>query len=504
MQLQEVILCSASSQQHNAGLGAITIHDIQTGATLASFKQTNAASRSVAVLESTSVQGGVILAAQTDKTVLNVYNFQKDQLALKIILPEKLSCIAFDKVGNFCAAGTAQGRVYLWETSSGILFNCWDAHYRQVNVLRFTSDGAALLSGGDDSAVSVWSVSRLLNNEQQVELPTPYYTLSDHTLPITDIVCGIGAFPNCRVLTSSVDHSVKVWDLATKTLLSTFEFPQSMSLLAWDITERFFFAASEKGSVYKINLFRQKAGVSGQASAAVGGSGANDVMRIENDIIEAQKKRLIQVGQPIGSMTLSLASNLLLLGTVEGQILIYDVASQQHVRSFTAQKGLSVSYITTMMKPPDLIGHVNLDFRVGSSADLKDTIPVKPIVAFNRVRDAKARDAHEVLIMTKNRTSNPIDYCNFYESDEFLAEHSSFVQPIMSPESSKSSVASLQTRIQDLEAETERLRKQLGQAKGVNDAMWDTVVQQLVTQNKNGTDDDKSEQPSRKRGRVTT
>jgi pre-rRNA-processing protein IPI3 len=77
MQAQEVILCSASAQPENSGVGSLTVHDITTGAALASFKQTNAASRSVAVLQSKSTQGGVIFAAQTDKTVLNVYNFQK-------------------------------------------------------------------------------------------------------------------------------------------------------------------------------------------------------------------------------------------------------------------------------------------------------------------------------------------------------------------------------------------------------------------------------------------
>ncbi|EAU90595.2 pre-rRNA-processing protein IPI3 [Coprinopsis cinerea okayama7 len=503
MQAQEVILCSASAQSSNAGIGSITIHDIQTGATLASFKQTNAGSRSVAVLESKSLQGGVVLAAQTDKTVLNVYNFQKDQLALKIILPEKPSCLTLDKTGNFCAAGTAQGRIYLWETASGILFNCWDAHYRQVNVLRFTVDGAALLSGGDDSAVSVWSVSRLVNNESQNELPTPFCTLSDHTLPVTDIVCGIGLFPNCRVLTSSVDHSVKVWDLASKSLLSTFEFPSPIDSLAWDLTERFFFATcNEKGSIYKIHLFRQKTRFSGQIVEAVGGSGANDVMRIENDIIEAQKKRLIQVGQPIASIALSFASNILLVGTTEGSILMYDVPSHQHLRTITANKGLSITYIRTMLKPPDLIGHVNLDFRVGSSVDLKDTIPIKPIVPFQRMKDAKAREAHEVLIMTKNRALKPIDYSTFYESDEFLKEHAFFVQPITSPNAPESSVASLQSRVQDLEAEVVRLKSQLGQAKGVNDAMWDTVVHRLVGQGKG--DPQEKDQPSRKRGRIGT
>lgn len=40
------------------------------------------------------------------------------------------------------------------------MYNAWDAHYRKINVLRFTQDGEALVSGSEDSGVSVWSVVR--------------------------------------------------------------------------------------------------------------------------------------------------------------------------------------------------------------------------------------------------------------------------------------------------------------------------------------------------------
>lgn len=35
----------------------------------------------------------------------------------KIVLPEKLSCIAVDSRGDFCVGGTMNGRLYLWEVS---------------------------------------------------------------------------------------------------------------------------------------------------------------------------------------------------------------------------------------------------------------------------------------------------------------------------------------------------------------------------------------------------
>ena len=108
------------------------------------------------------------------------------------------------------------------------MYNSWEAHYRRITVLRFTPDGEALLSGSDDSGITVWSVfrsatilitshphmflkpHRLLDDSVRDEIPEAYAHLSDHTLPITDIACGFGPFPSCRVLTASTDHSVKV------------------------------------------------------------------------------------------------------------------------------------------------------------------------------------------------------------------------------------------------------------------------------------------------------
>jgi pre-rRNA-processing protein IPI3 len=139
MLLQETILCATSSAATNAGPGLIAIHDIQTGGVLTSFKQTNASTHSTAVFQSKDTQGGFILASQPDKSILNVYNFQKvsinkyfqffkinhlnqDQISLKIILPEKLSCIALDRRGDLCAGGTSTGRIYLWEVFRYIIY----------------------------------------------------------------------------------------------------------------------------------------------------------------------------------------------------------------------------------------------------------------------------------------------------------------------------------------------------------------------------------------------
>ncbi|EKM49939.1 uncharacterized protein PHACADRAFT_166518 [Phanerochaete carnosa HHB-10118-sp] len=484
MQLQELVLCATTPSLSNPGPGSIALHDIQTGATLASFKQTSAGPHCTAVAHTRDGQGGFMLAAQPDKSIMNVYNFQKDQLALKIVLPEKLSCIAVDPRGEFCAAGTSQGRLYIWEIASGIMYNAWDAHYRQVGVLRFTQDSAALLSGSEDSAVNVWSVSRLLDDSTQNELPAPYTTLSDHTLPITDVVVGAGAFPRCRVLTASVDHSVKVWDLESKSLLTTFHFPRPVSTLAWDSTERLFFSASPDGFIHQVNLFRQRDDKLSRTMEAVGGAGSTDVIRITDEDQQAARKRLIAVDQPVMSMTISLTSSLLLVGTASGLVHSYDIASHQLLRTISTHKGLSIAHLQTMLKPPDLVGHVSLSLSAGNPADSRDTIPVRTVAPFQRMRDPKMREAHEVAVMLPPSLTwvlqKPVPAFFDYPVDELLRDHASFV-----PTSGvQPSGVSLQTRVSELESEVVRLREQLGRAKSINDTMWETVVQRVVAESR--------------------
>ncbi|GBE86365.1 Pre-rRNA-processing protein [Sparassis crispa] len=414
---------------------------------------------------------------------MNVYNFQKDQLALKIVLPEKLSSIAVDPKGDYCAGGTSQGRMYFWEIASGVMYNAWDAHYRQVTVLRFTHDGSALLSGSKDSGVSVWSVSRLLDEDLQNELPTPYCSLTDHTLPVTDVVCGVGLFPSCRVLTASADHSVKLWDLSSKSLLTTFDFPQPISCLAWDATERLFLAASADGSIHQVNLFRQRVDEFDHAAVeAVGGAGVTDVIRIDDEDQHTARKRLISVGQPVTTLSLSITSSLLLAGTATGLIHIYDVTSHQLLRTLSTHKGLVITHLATLIRPSDLIGHISLSMAAGGEA--RDSVPVRTVAPFQRMRDAKAREAHEVGIILPIQSSTKTEAFFECPREELLRDHAFFVQSSITGGGVEPTGVSLQSRVNELEDEVVKLREQLGKAKGVNDVIWETVVRQMIEESK--------------------
>lgn len=204
-------------------------------------------------------------------------------------------------------------------------------------------------------------------------------------------------------------------------LLTTFQFPRPISVLAFDFTERLFFAASADGFIHQVNLFKQREDKLSRAMEAVGGAGSTDVIRITDEDLQAARKRLIAVGyvarfrvnqethtlyrQSVITMTISLTSSLLLVGTSGGLIHSYDIASHQLLRTISAHKGLSISYLATMLKPPDLVGHVSLSLGANNSADSRDAIPARTVAAFQRMRDPKQREAHEVsMFLLPSRT----------------------------------------------------------------------------------------------------
>jgi pre-rRNA-processing protein IPI3 len=73
----QLLILSASAPVSSTASGSILVHDISTGTCLASFKQATPAKHCTALITTTAAQGGLILAVQPDKALLNVYSFQK-------------------------------------------------------------------------------------------------------------------------------------------------------------------------------------------------------------------------------------------------------------------------------------------------------------------------------------------------------------------------------------------------------------------------------------------
>lgn len=96
---------------------------------------------------------------------------------------------------------------------------------------------------------------------------------------------------------------------------------------------------------------------------------------------------------------------MLLAGTATAKIHIYDVPSHQLLRTISLGSAalpanapnFHVTCLHPMLRPADLVGHVALGSGVFGKAE-SETV-VRPVAVFQRVRDRKARERHEVGVI---------------------------------------------------------------------------------------------------------
>ncbi|CAG8520349.1 5723_t:CDS:2, partial [Racocetra persica] len=398
--LTELVLATSLSDSN------IQVWDFRTGTLLTSFKQNKCYQHGLALIPFPGQPNrvGLVIAAQTDKALLHVYSWQKDQPYLKFICPEKLVSVTISNQGAYCACGTDNGKIYIWELSTGILCRVYDAHYKKISVLKFTNDDTALISGSEDSGVNVCILNDLTD-----ESPSPFYSWSEHSLPITDIICGIGSFRTARVLTSSLDHTCKLWDLSSGHLLTTFLFPTAITAIALDPAERMFFAGGRDNLIYQVNLYRKfenrtynASGQLGFEISAVGVGVVEDVVSERDD-----KRNLIFRGHSMSITTLSLSydTTLLLSGSEDETVKVWDIASGQMIKNFTHLKG-PIANIQTFIKPPDF-------FNFGLSPT---KIMIQPIPPFKRTQGKSIKEDSEIeesVIMVLNDNKKEIDLYNY-------------------------------------------------------------------------------------------
>lgn len=100
----------------------------------------------------------------------------------------------------------------------------------------------------------------------------------------------------------------------------------------------------------------------------------------------------------ITTLSLSLSTSHLLLGTSTGQIHIHSLPSLQHLRTLSpaAHKTCPITHISTLLRPSDLHGHVSLG---GSSAGAEgeDKWAIRTVGMLERMRvGRREREKHEV------------------------------------------------------------------------------------------------------------
>ncbi|KAJ3286636.1 Pre-rRNA-processing protein ipi3 [Borealophlyctis nickersoniae] len=323
--------------------GQIHIWDLRSGAVLGTLKGNRCDPRTVAVIPSpfAPLLSSALIAGQNDKAMLGLWTWAKTQQKAKFVVPEKMSSVSVSHSGAFCVAGGLSGRIYVWEFSTGNLLRMFDAHYKAVKGICFTSDDAAFVTAGEDSVLNVWILSRVLDQSSDTS-PTPHATLSSHALPVTDVRIGSGLFNQARIFSSSLDRTVKIWEAASGDLLATILFPKAIKAVVVDPGETKMYAGAVDGTVFGVDLYRRDGeGVTGLRQGTVeDAEGMGGVFRGHS--------------QSITSLDLSFDGTLLLSGSEDGTAIVWDTASRQSLRTFSQHKS-PVSDVRILLRPPELM-----------------------------------------------------------------------------------------------------------------------------------------------------
>jgi hypothetical protein len=71
---------------------------------------------------------------------------------------DAIAVVAMSKSGQYWAAGSRRGEVWMWAEAGRTLHQVWQAHSATVFALAFSPDGRTLASGSYDGSVKLWDV----------------------------------------------------------------------------------------------------------------------------------------------------------------------------------------------------------------------------------------------------------------------------------------------------------------------------------------------------------
>ena len=395
--------------------------------------------------------GGTLCAIEADKAVLVLYSWQRDQPIARIVLPQKMTCASLSPQGTWVATGTVDGRLFVWDVASGALLTSFEAHYRAMTTIAWTSDSAAIVTASQDTRVCVWSWPSLMQHTDLTGSGSPvapYATWSDHTLDLTAVHVTPGAFPHhVRVWTASRDHTVKVWDAGTRMLVSTYAFDAPITSIAVDPLERYALVADER-RVMRLDLYVDGTFRGGRASAGVS--------------VRVQDAPHVEVGAGVTTMAISVHGTHAAIGTWHGTVPLIDITTLQTIRTLAPHASsrdpaqTPVTYLHILPRPTDLATHTQLRAKKSATESVYlDALPM-PCVA----------SQFERTIQVPSHAWMRLGHVALDEAQSDAAE----MLPAEPVSLTAPSVPAPDERLHTLEAQVQR-------AKALNDEMWQRLVE---------------------------
>jgi WD40 repeat protein len=121
-------------------------------------------------------------------------------------------CVAYSPGGQWLASGGVDNTARIWKVPGDVPTKNF-AHPNLVDAVAFNPQGSLLATGCHDGAVRIWDVAK----GQQVR------QINAHTTPAAPIYCIAWTPDGKQILTGSMDHSIKLWDADSRKLVREFK-----------------------------------------------------------------------------------------------------------------------------------------------------------------------------------------------------------------------------------------------------------------------------------------
>jgi WD40 repeat protein len=223
--------------------GVVSIWDLDTQVEIQLFKNSMTTKSQMALVKKNN-HLRLLISAQAKPLV---HYHKRQQVSLKNILNEIISCCEVSNSKIYLFLGSISGILYVYHIKTGILISQQQLHYKKITTIKVDILDEFIYTGSEDTFIKKTNIQKLLSNTLET------VTIKGHMLGVTDL--WLSNTINTKVYSSSEDRTVRISSYDQMKMIS---FPRQLSCLTVDTLERYLFVGGVNGVVYLSVLQKHK------------------------------------------------------------------------------------------------------------------------------------------------------------------------------------------------------------------------------------------------------